>query len=448
MEPSQADPLALPPDPIDRLVAPLERFLHVEAAGGIVLLACTIAALVIANSPLGDAYHDWWHVEVGVQIGSFELRNSLEHWVNDGLMTLFFFVVGLEVKRELVLGDLRDPRAAALPIAAAIGGMVGPAAMYLAMLGNAPAARGWGVPMATDIAFVVGCMAVLGKRVPHSLRVMLLSLAIADDIGAILVIAIVYSAGIAWVPLTVGLLGIVVVVLFERIGIRSFRLYTVVGVVIWAAFVKSGVHATIAGVLLGLLTPARPYLGRRAFAKLLDRGGQLLRGGTWSGSEGAAGVRALRRASHAVVSPLEYLEFRLHPWVSFVIMPVFALANAAVHVNAADLTSRVTVAVAISLLAGKPIGIVLSSWVAVLLGAARLPEGVSWLAVAGGGILCGIGFTMALFIANLALAGPDLGAAKVGILIASAIAAAAGMLVLFAAGKSGSSPVSSQRESE
>jgi NhaA family Na+:H+ antiporter len=229
-----------------------------------VLLACTVVALVIANSSLGDAYHRWWHTQVGVEFGTIQLRKSLEHWINDGLMTLFFFVVGLEVKRELVLGELRDPRAAVLPIVGAIGGMLGPAGLYLALIGSSPAARGWGIPMATDIAFVVGCLALLGSRVPHGLRVMVLSLAIADDIGAILVIALGYSSGIAWLPLALGLLGLGVVVLCERLGIRSFGIYTVLGVAIWLAFVKSGVHATIAGVLLGLLTPARPYLSMAA----------------------------------------------------------------------------------------------------------------------------------------------------------------------------------------
>jgi NhaA family Na+:H+ antiporter len=422
---------SLPTEPIDRLMAPFERFLHVEAAGGIVLLACTVIALVVANSSLGDAYHQWWHTPVGVEFGAFQLRKSLDHWVNDGLMTLFFFVVGLEVKRELVVGELRDPRAAVLPIVGAIGGMVGPAAIYLALIGNSPAARGWGIPMATDIAFVVGCMAVLGERVPRGLRVMMLSLAIADDIGAILVIAVGYSSGIAWLPLCLGLLGLGVVVLCERVGIRSFGIYALLGAAVWLAFVKSGIHATIAGVMLGLLTPARPYLSRRPFAKFVAGVSELLHGDGWAGGAAVSHARALRRASREAVSPLEYLESLLHPWVSFAIMPIFALANAAVQVNAADLGDSVTLVVGVSLLAGKPLGIVVASWLAVASGAARLPDGVSWAGVAGGGILCGIGFTMALFIASLALEGPALAAAKVGILTGSALAAAAGMLVIF-----------------
>lgn len=434
-------PAPLPIEPVDYLIAPLERFLHVEAAGGIVLLACTVIALAIANSPWGGAYHDWWHTQVGLEIGSFQLRNSLEHWVNDGLMTLFFFVIGLEVKRELVLGDLRDPRTAALPIAGAIGGMIVPAGLYLALIGQTAAARGWGIPMATDIAFVVGCIAVLGARVPSGLRVMLLTLAIADDIGAILVIALGYSAGIALLPLALGLLGIGLVVLCERVGIRSLGIYSLLGAAVWLAFVKSGVHATIAGVMLGLLTPAHPYVGGGAFAQFLDRTRERLRGEGWAAAgERASRVQTLRRVTREAISPLEYLENLLHPWVSFGIMPIFALANAAVRVQLSDFTDRVGLAVAVSLLVGKPLGIVLLSWMAVSLRVARLPAGVTWTRLAGGGALCGIGFTMALFIASLGLDEAALAAAKVGILTGSALAAVAGMLVLRRIPVRGSSP--------
>jgi NhaA family Na+:H+ antiporter len=287
--------------------------------------------------------------------------------------------------------------------------------------------------MATDIAFVVGCMAVLGRRVPNGLRVMLLTLAIADDIGAILVIAFGYSSGIALLPLGLGLLGIGLVVLFARIGIRSLGIYTLAGVAVWLAFVKSGVHATIAGVILGLLTPARPYISGGAFGQFLERMRELFRGEGWAASrDRAARVQTLRRASRETISPLEYLENLLHPWVGFVIMPIFALANAAVPLQLSDLSDRVALAVAVSLLVGKPVGIVLLSWLAISLGLARLPAGVTWAHLAGGGVLCGIGFTMALFIARLALEGPALAAAKVGILDGSALAAMVGMLMLSA----------------
>jgi NhaA family Na+:H+ antiporter len=405
--------------PIDRLVGPLERFLHVEAAGGIILLACTVVALGLANSPAADPFLAFWKTEIGFRAGTFHLTHSLRHWINDGLMVLFFFVVGLEVKREIVIGELRDIRRAALPIAGAIGGMVVPACVYLALQGGTPAARGWGVPMATDIAFVVGCMAVLGSRIPLGLRVMLLSLAIG------------YSTGIHIGALLAAAAGVAMVVVLQRLGVRSFGAYTVLGLLIWAAFEESGVHATIAGVILGLLTPAHPHLSEGRVASFLGRVVDVLRGGSWPRQpHRAAQVQTMRRAAREVVSPLEFLEMTLHPWVGFVVLPLFALANAGVALHASALLDPVAVAVAAGLVLGKPLGILLASWLAVRLGLARLPEGVGWAGIAGGGALAGIGFTMALFVAELALPGPLLDTAKVGIIFGSAVAAVIGMSVL------------------
>jgi NhaA family Na+:H+ antiporter len=414
----------LPEQPIDRLIGPFERFMHVEAAGGIVLLACTAIALVLANSRFSDAYLHVWETPVGFHVGGVRVSHSLHHWINDGLMALFFFVVGLEVKRELVLGELREPQRAALPLVAAIGGMLAPAAVYLAFQLGTPAQRGWGIPMATDIAFVVGCMAVLGPRIPHGLRIMLLTLAIADDIGAILVIALGYSTGIHLVPLLVGAGDLLLVVILARLGIRSLGIYTLVGLVVWFAFQESGVHATIAGVLLGLLTPARAQLNADAVVPFLEHATEPL------APDRPAGVRTLRQAARETVSPLEYLESALHPWVSFVIMPVFALANAGVPLHFASFTHPVALAVAAALVVGKPAGVVLFSWLAVRARLARLPDAVGWHAIAGGGCLAGIGFTMALFVAGLALDGTALEAAKVGVLAGSAASAALGMVVL------------------
>ncbi len=430
-EPSGRIPLRLPREPIDRLIEPFERFLHVEAAGGLVLLVCTVVALVLANSPLSDAYLHLWETEVGFQVGRLQVSHTLHHWINDGLMALFFFVVGLEVKRELVVGELRDPQRAALPIVAAIGGMVAPAAIYLALRAGTPSQRGWGIPMATDIAFVVGCMAVLGSRIPHALRIMILTLAIADDIGSILVIAIGYSTGIHLVPLLVGAGGLALVVLFTRLGVRSFGIYTLVALLVWFAFQESGVHATIAGVLLGLLTPAQPHLSASAFAGILQRVTEVVRGEGWAqGRDRTASVRAFRQITRETVSPLEYLESLLHPSVGFVIMPIFALANAGVPLQLASFADPTALAIAAGLVVGKPVGIVLFSWLAVRTRLARLPEGTGWAAIAGGGALAGIGFTMALFVAGLALDGATLEAAKVGILAASTVAAAIGLAVL------------------
>jgi NhaA family Na+:H+ antiporter len=422
--------VALPEEPIDRLVGPFARFLHVEAASGIVLLLFTAAALALANSPLADGFLGIWKTPLGFELGDFQVRHSLKHWINDGLMAVFFFVIGLEVKREIVLGELRDARRAALPIAAAIGGMVAPAAIYLSLQAGQPAEAGWGIPMATDIAFVVGCMAVLGSRIPHSLRVLLLSLAIADDIGAILVIAIGYTETIHW---GWGVAGIAGVSALARLGVRSFGIYTVLGAGIWFAFHESGIHATIAGVAIGLMTPARSYLSETLFGQMLDRATQVVQGGGFESLSDRAGrVRRFQKATREMISPLEYLESFLHPWVGFVIMPLFAFANAGVPFVLSDLGDPVAVAVGVSLVIGKPLGIVAVSFLAVRLGLARLPEGVGWGALAGGGLLAGIGFTMALFIAGLALDEPALNAAKVGILAGSTVAAVAGVGMLLA----------------
>jgi NhaA family Na+:H+ antiporter len=423
--------VALPEQPIDRLVGPLARFLHVEAASGIVLLLVTAAALALANSPLAEGFLGIWKTPLGFELGDFQMRHSLKHWINDGLMAVFFFVIGLEVKRELAIGELRDARRAALPIAAALGGMVAPAGIYLALQAGQPAEAGWGIPMATDIAFVVGCMAVLGPRIPRALRVLLLSLAIADDIGAILVIAIGYTETIHWGALAWGAAGIAGVSALTRLGVRSFGVYTALGAGVWFAFHESGIHATIAGVIIGLMTPARSYLSESLFGEMLARAAQVLHGGGLEGLSDRAGrVRRLQRATRELISPLEYLENLLHPWVGFVIMPLFAFANAGVPFALADLGDPVALAVGISLVIGKPLGIVAVSALAVRLGLARLPDGVGWGALAGGGALAGIGFTMALFIAGLALDGPDLNAAKVGILAGSALAAVAGVGIL------------------
>jgi NhaA family Na+:H+ antiporter len=424
-------PIELPAEPIHRITAPLERFMHVEASSGIVLLAATVVALVLANSPLSAVFLGIWKTEVGFSVGSFDMHHSLKHWINDGLMAIFFFVVGLEVKRELVIGELRDPRRAALPVVAALGGMIVPALIYLLMQWGEPGARGWGIPMATDIAFVVGCMAILGPRVPNSLRVMLLSLAIADDIGAILVIAVGYTESLDVVALALGVAGLGVAFILARAGVRNLVAYSLVGVLVWLAFHESGIHATIAGVLLGLLTPAKPYVSESLFTKLLDRASEVFHGGTWTDeSERAMKVLRFRQVARETIPPVEFLEGLLHPWVGFLIMPLFALANAGVPFELSDLGDPVAHAVAAGLVIGKPLGIVGFSLIAIGIGLARLPEGVSWGVLLGGGFLAGIGFTMALFIAGLALDGEILDAAKVGVLGASAAAAFVGMSLL------------------
>jgi NhaA family Na+:H+ antiporter len=424
----------LPEQPVARWVEPFGRFLHIEAAGGAVLVAATAIALLLANSPWADAFLGFWKTTLTVGVGDFVLSNSLKHWVSDGLMAIFFFVIGLEVKRELVLGQLRELSKAALPIAAALGGMIAPAALYLFLIGDDVASRGWGIPMATDIAFVVGCMAVLGPRVPAGLRVLLLSLAIADDIGAILVIAIGYTASISLGWLALGAVGILIVFLMQNAGVRSVPLYALVGFVVWLGFHESGVHATIAGVILGLLTPTRQWVGFDRLARVVDRSESYLRGEK-TASEGDTRLllRDMELAAREATSPLERLEVALHPWQAFLIVPLFALANAGVSIEPEAFQQPVALAITIALVVGKPAGIFGVSWIAVKLGWARLPEGVSWGALLGGGALAGIGFTMSLFISSLAFRGLDpalTAASKRGILCGSAVSAVVGMLLL------------------
>jgi NhaA family Na+:H+ antiporter len=426
---SEARP-ELPRAPIARLTDPLERFMHVGSASGIVLLAATAAALALANSPVADAFLSLWKTPIGFEFGAFHMRHSLLHWINDGLMAIFFFVIGLEVKREIVHGELGSLRQAALPIFAALGGMIVPAGIYLALQGGGSAARGWGIPMATDIAFVVGCLALLGPRVPRALRVLLLSLAIVDDIGAILVIAIGYTDAIGWNWLGAGIVGIGAIGLLSRLGVRGFAMYVFLGIWVWFAFHESGVHATVAGVILGLMTPARAYLEDTALAQALEGVIHGLHGEREGESHDVAEIRGARWLTRETVSPLAYLENTLHPWVAFAIMPLFALANAGVPFTASDLGNPVAIAIAMGLLLGKPVGIVGFSWLAVRTGLASLPQGVTWGLLLGGGLLAAIGFTMALFISGLALDADTLDAAKVGVLEASAVAAVPGMLVM------------------
>ncbi|MPZ19784.1 MAG: Na+/H+ antiporter NhaA [Luteitalea sp.] len=407
----------------------LTQFLTVEAAGGVVLLVCATVALVLANSLFRAPYEAIWQTMVGWSAGSVTMQHSLRHWINDGLMAVFFLVVGLEIKRELAVGELRDRRAALLP--AALGGMVLPAAIYLGLQWGQDGAAGWGIPMATDIAFVVGCLAVLGPRVPHGLRVFLLSLAIIDDIGAILVVAFGYSTGIDARFVALGLAGLVAVAILVRIGVTTIVPFVVAGALTWLAFHESGVHATIAGVLLGLLAPARAAPGEHHASHALDRLGERL-GGSHDDVDEAEDVTApAATAAHGVESPLERLESALHPFVSFVVMPIFALANAGVALELEGIGHPVALAVIAGLVVGKPVGVSLFAWLAVRLRWTRLPTGVSWPLLVGAGCLAGIGFTMALFISSLALDGTLLDAAKIGVLAGSLVAGVAGFLLIW-----------------
>jgi NhaA family Na+:H+ antiporter len=428
----------LPTGLVDRLTKPFAQFLRIEAAAGSVLLLLTVAALVLSNSPWAHEFLDVWEIPVGVRVGSLDFARSLRDWINDGLMTLFFFVVALELKRELVLGELKNPRMAALSIAGALGGMLVPAGLYLALQLGQPGEHGWGTVMATDTAFVIGCLALLGSRIPQSLRVFMLSLAIADDIGAILVVAIGYSSDISWYALSWGAGGIAIVRGMAWFGVRNIAIYFLLGGLTWLAVDASGIHGTVTGVILGLLTPTRRWISDERLNAILNRVIAYPAGDHWVGdTEDRKTLRLAETAAREMLSPVERLEMMLHPWVGFAIMPLFALANAGVPISFSELGNALTVAVFLGFALGKPLGVLSFTWIAVWTGIAMRPEGLSWRLLAGGGLLAGIGFTMALFIANLAF-GPDLiNAAKLGILSASVFSAIVGVALL--AGRAGSS---------
>ena len=429
----QMDPedTLLPKEFIDRLTKPFVRFLQIESAGGAILLFFTVAALILSNSPWADGFEHAWETQAGFHVGSIEFARSLREWINDGLMTLFFFLVALELKRELILGELKKPRMAALSIAAALGGMIVPAAIYLALQSGQPGQGGWGTVMATDTAFVIGSLALLGSRIPLSLRVFMLSLAIVDDIGAILVVAIGYSSNILWWPLLVAGLGVGIVRAMAKLGIRGFPLYVLVGGLIWLAVDASGVHATITGVILGLMTPARRWVSDERLYAIL---GQVI--AHPAGSENSSDTKdrqtlqMAETAARETLSPVERLEIALHPWVGFVIMPLFAFANAGLPLTVSELGSSITVAIFSGFVLGKPMGILLFSWLALRLHIAIRPPELSWRMLIGGSLLAGIGFTMALFIANIAFDKSLIDSAKLGIFLASVFSAVAGLALL------------------
>lgn len=413
------------------IARPLREFLRTEIAGGVVLLAATVIALLWANSPFSDAYRDFWKTEIGFQIAGFEIEEDFRHWVNDGLMTIFFFVVGLEIKRELVRGELADPRRAALPVAAAVGGMVVPALIYVAFNTGGDASRGWGIPMATDIAFALGVLSLVAPNVPSALKVFLLSLAIADDIGAIAVIAIFYTEGISFGWLASAFVLVGMVVFLQRVRVWWIPVYVVVGTALWLATFESGVHATIAGVTLGLLTPVTPLdpsLRRKIpLFEVDDQGDE-------SDEVDPQEAQLSRREIHISTSVAERLEYILHPWTGYVIIPIFALANAGVEIGGDALgqaaRSGVTLGVFLGLVVGKIVGVAGASWISQRMGWALPPRGVTSRDVLGVAALAGIGFTVSIFITELALTGDSNDEAKIGVLFASLAASLIGAALL------------------
>ncbi|MCT8970551.1 Na+/H+ antiporter NhaA [Microbaculum marinisediminis] len=421
----------LPHELADRFTVPFARFLKVEAATGLLLLLAATAAMALANSPWSGPFLAFWETPIGLHFGPWDFSRSLQHWINDGLMTFFFFVIALELKRELVLGELRHPRLAALPLAGAVGGMLVPVFLYLAFMSGKPGAHGWGTVMATDTAFVIGCLALFGNRIPASLRLFLLSLAIFDDVGAILVVALGYGASLNWAGLGLAIAGLAVVAVSARVGIRSIPVYFLLGGMIWLFIDASGIHATVAGVVLGLMTPARAWVSDARLRGILERVLAYPVGEHWSGD--TADRRDLRTAGVAVtesLSPVERLELMLHPWAGFVIMPIFALANAGVSISVDDIGQPVSVAIVVGLVLGKPIGVMAFSWLAARTGLATKAPDLSWRFMTAGAFLTGIGFTMAVFIAGLAYSPAMIDAAKIGILFGSVISAALGLSML------------------
>jgi NhaA family Na+:H+ antiporter len=440
---------------VERLLAPFLRFAHTASAGGVVLLVTTAIALGWANSPWAASYHHLWETPLGLSIGGWAPVTTLHHLINDGLMAVFFFLVGLEIKREMMAGELASIRRAALPMVAALGGMVVPAALYALVNRGGAGSAGWGIPMATDIAFALGVLALLGDRVPTGLKVFLAALAIVDDIGAVLVIAIFYSGGVSWPALGAAAALLTLSAAANAAGVRRPSSYAVIGVALWAAVLLSGVHATVAGVLLAMTIPVRTRIAEGTFLnearRALDAFDEAALstsgdpGTTVLGNTGHhAALEELEALTEAAQPPLIRMEHALHGVVAFAIMPLFALANAGVTLDAsalsAAITHPVTIGAFIGLLFGKPVGIVLFSWVAVRLRWAALPAGVTWRSLSGAGVLGGIGFTMALFIAALAFPAPRDGSAvgqsllldeaKVGVLAASTLAGIIGWLLL------------------
>nr|WP_208113496.1 Na+/H+ antiporter NhaA [Tahibacter aquaticus] len=419
----------------ERAFSAIERILHIEAMSGIVLLAAAAVALVWANSPFAESYHHLWHTELSVKLGSVEFSRPLHFWINDGLMTIFFLVVGMEIRREIHEGALSTWRAASLPIVAALGGVCVPALMYLAFNHDAQQSRGWAIPTATDIAFALGVLALLGRSIPSNVRVFLLALAIIDDIVAVLIIALFYSGGIDVSGLAIAAVAIAMVFSLQAIGVNSAAAYAIPSMLLWIGMLSSGAHPTLAGVILGLLTPAT---SRHSRQRTLDDASSALTALSREDQREnpdaslAKSVKRLRDLPRDILSPGTRMQIALHPWVAFVIMPLFALANAGVTLRGIDFAQPAAQAVAfgvcLALVLGKPLGVVAASWLAVRSGLCVLPAQVSWPGIWLVGLLAGIGFTMSIFIAMLAFRDEGLvSAAKVGVLVASILAASLGL---------------------
>jgi len=431
----------------DRVVTPFEEFIHRETTSGFLLMGCALLALVAANSVYAEIYQHFVQTKVGLTVGGWEIEKTLHHWVNDGLMALFFFVVGLELKREILVGELSDPKQAVLPIVAAVGGMVVPALVYYAFTAGTEGSHGWGIPMATDIAFAIGALVLLGSRVPKALITFLVALAIVDDLGAVMVIAIFYTEQVMLEPLAIAGALFAVLIFLNVVGIRKPLPYFLIGTLLWFALLKSGVHATLAGVLTALTIPARPKYDPILFSQrvkaLIARFDKSYRPGEsiMRNDEQKAIVQTLEDGVHAVETPLQRLEHSMHMPVAFLIIPLFAFINAGIPIDFSSLgetlSQPVAFGVIVGLVVGKFVGVAGLSWVALKMGICRLPEGTTFAQIAGVALLSGIGFTMSIFVAELGFADqPELLLlAKTGVLVGSIIAGVAGYLWLLSCTK-------------
>jgi NhaA family Na+:H+ antiporter len=426
----------------DYIVGPAESFFRKEASSSVLLLLASFFAIAWANSSFAPIYHELWHISLTLSLGEYRIAKSLVHWINDGLMTFFIFVVGLEIKREILVGELSSRKSALLPVVAALGGMLVPGAIFLALNRGTATAHGWGIPMATDIAFALGAIAVFGKRLPIGLRVFLSAFAIADDLGAVIVIALFYTKEIVWHYLIICVFFVVGLAIANLLWIRWTFLYALLGLGIWVAVLGSGIHPTVAGFVVAMFIPARGKYDTDRFVRrvqeimdefhceeqscgysiLLDRGH-------------LDSVHALELACHEVETPLQRLEHSLHPWIAFALLPVFAFANAGLSLEGIDfaglLSQPLTMGIMLGLFLGKPLGITIFSFLAVKTGIALLPAEVRWSHIIGAGMLGGIGFTMSLFVSGLSFVSPEMvNYSKLGIILGSILSAAAGLLFL------------------
>ncbi|MGY4385072.1 NhaA family Na+:H+ antiporter [Pedobacter sp. UYP24] len=425
--------------PIEKIIAPVSRFIHLEYTSGIVLLITVIIAIIWANSSWHNAYHHLWEIDFSVGFNTSVLSLPLHVWINDGLMAIFFFVIGLELKREFMNGELSSFRKALLPMSAALGGMIVPALIYFAINAGTDADHGWGIPMATDIAFALALLSMAGKHIPSSVKVFLSALAVADDLGAVLVIAFFYTSGVNFTALGIAGIFLIVLIAGNRLGVRNSMFYLIIGFGVWIGFLLSGVHATIAGVLVAFTIPAATRINEVVYSDNLKKLTQefeqeIPSNSTLTTPQQHQTIQHVKNLSMAAETPLQKIEHALHPWVAFGIMPLFALANSGIVIGADFLTSvinPVSIGVTVGLVAGKFIGILFFTWLMVKTGMGMLPEGANWRHIIGVALLGGIGFTMSLFISGLAFKNPEfVDQAKYGILIASILAGILGTLVL------------------